>query len=354
MPTRWVIGLASGSAGEGADAALLDLQGAGLELHPRTGPRRSSAVPGRTARGPAPGRLRLVRRQAAEPAAPAGLGETFAAAARQPSPTAPALACPRPAHRLSRPHRLARPRGTVPLRAAARDGGRRRRAHPASRWSSDFAARPGGRRPGRAAGGAGRLSAVPPSRGEPQPCCTWADWRGSSYLPAGCRMHEVIGFEAGPCNGLLDALMRQLTERPRNATTPAASTRSRGAASSRCCSDARLAHPGLQRRPPRACRDQPFGEEFARQAVSMRQHEGRLHDLLCTAATLRRPGHRHVAAIFAGGANSPSAAVGRRGGAERTTVAPPRTARGTTPGRTDASASRPTPASRSPRGCWRR
>ena len=31
------------------------------------------------------------------------------------------------------------------------------------------------------------------------------------YLPANCRIHEIGGFEAGPCNVLLDALMRHLT-----------------------------------------------------------------------------------------------------------------------------------------------
>ena len=31
------------------------------------------------------------------------------------------------------------------------------------------------------------------------------------YLPAGGDWRRVLGFEAGPCNVLLDALMRQLT-----------------------------------------------------------------------------------------------------------------------------------------------
>ena len=32
MPTRLVIGLASGSSGDGVDAALVEMQGAGLEM----------------------------------------------------------------------------------------------------------------------------------------------------------------------------------------------------------------------------------------------------------------------------------------------------------------------------------
>src|SRR5262245_44135679 len=35
MPQRWIIGLASGSAADGVDAALLDLQGVGLDLRLR-------------------------------------------------------------------------------------------------------------------------------------------------------------------------------------------------------------------------------------------------------------------------------------------------------------------------------
>ena len=35
MPTRWVIGLTSGSSGDGVDAALVELQGVGLELRSR-------------------------------------------------------------------------------------------------------------------------------------------------------------------------------------------------------------------------------------------------------------------------------------------------------------------------------
>ena len=42
---------------------------------------------------------------------------------------------------------------------------------------------------------------------------TWAPrWTRARllYLPAGCRLHEVSGFEAGPCSAFLDTLMRQV------------------------------------------------------------------------------------------------------------------------------------------------
>ena len=45
MPTRWVIGLASGSSGDGVDAALVESQGVGLELRPRLLQRLHQAFP---------------------------------------------------------------------------------------------------------------------------------------------------------------------------------------------------------------------------------------------------------------------------------------------------------------------
>src|SRR5205807_4136166 len=35
MPIRWIIGICSGSGGEAVDAALLEVQGVGLEMHAR-------------------------------------------------------------------------------------------------------------------------------------------------------------------------------------------------------------------------------------------------------------------------------------------------------------------------------
>jgi anhydro-N-acetylmuramic acid kinase len=82
MSTRWVIGLASGSGGEGVDAALVELEGAGLELRARLvnscrqpfGPELREMV--RSGCGPQPvevSQVALLHRL---------LGETFAAAAR--------------------------------------------------------------------------------------------------------------------------------------------------------------------------------------------------------------------------------------------------------------------------------
>jgi anhydro-N-acetylmuramic acid kinase len=102
------------------------------------------------------------------------------------------------------------------------------------------------------------------------------------FVPAGCRIHEVIGFEAGPCNLLLDTLMGHLTG-GRESFDPGGKHAVQGK-----CLDALLqswlAHPYLQRRPPKSLPRYLFGDDFAAQAVGqVRQLGGSLHDLLCTA-----------------------------------------------------------------------
>src|SRR5581483_3361097 len=102
------------------------------------------------------------------------------------------------------------------------------------------------------------------------------------YLPANCRIHEIVGFEAGPCNVLLDSLMRQLTG-GKESYTPGGKHAVQGR-----CIDALLRRwllpPYLQKRPPKSLPRHAFGEEFAFQAVQQaRQMHWPLHDLLCTA-----------------------------------------------------------------------
>src|SRR5215831_18224856 len=82
MALRWIIGLASGSSADGVDAALVELEGAGLDvrlrqvqgLHQPYGPDLRDWI--RRASGPAPCEVRQVSRLHRL------LGETFAAAAR--------------------------------------------------------------------------------------------------------------------------------------------------------------------------------------------------------------------------------------------------------------------------------
>jgi anhydro-N-acetylmuramic acid kinase len=102
------------------------------------------------------------------------------------------------------------------------------------------------------------------------------------FLPVNCRLHEVVGFEAAPCNLLLDGLMRHLTHGREHYDAGG-----KHAVQGKCIEallEQWLAHPLLQQRPPRSLPRQAFGEEFAAQAVSQaRQLNGGLHDLLCTA-----------------------------------------------------------------------
>src|SRR5262245_52462341 len=83
MSTRWVIGLASGASADGVDAALLEVEGAGLELRARVAQAHYQPY-GRD--------LRTLVQEASGPRAIASrqivllhrlLGETMAAAARQ-------------------------------------------------------------------------------------------------------------------------------------------------------------------------------------------------------------------------------------------------------------------------------
>jgi anhydro-N-acetylmuramic acid kinase len=102
------------------------------------------------------------------------------------------------------------------------------------------------------------------------------------FLPAQCRLPEVIGFEAGPCSALLDALMRQLTN-GREAFDPGG----RHAVQGRCLEPLLaewLSHPYFARRPPKSLPRQTFAGTFAVEAVRRtRELGGGLHDLLCTA-----------------------------------------------------------------------
>jgi anhydro-N-acetylmuramic acid kinase len=102
------------------------------------------------------------------------------------------------------------------------------------------------------------------------------------FLPAGGRPADVIGFEVGPCSVLLDALMRQLT-----GGRESFDAGGKHAVQGKCIEPLLrdwLAHPALQRRPPRCVPVQEFGDDFAARVLSeARTHQAGPHDLLCTA-----------------------------------------------------------------------
>jgi anhydro-N-acetylmuramic acid kinase len=281
VTTRWIIGLASGSSADGIDAALLETVGVGLDLRVRLV--HTLAQPyGKELRdlilraiGPGPCDARqfaLLHRL---------LGETFAAAARQVADRASfslqrvqCIGCP--GHTIWHD-----PEGRFPATL-----GLGMAAVVAERTGvttvSDFRARDV------VAGGQGvPLGALAdyllfrhPS--ENRLLLHLGGLARVVWLPANCRIPEIVGFEAGPCNGLLDALMRQLTG-GREAYDPGGKHAVQGR-----CIDALLqrwlGHPYLQKRPPKSLPRHAFGEEFAVQAVQQaRQMQWPLHDLLCTA-----------------------------------------------------------------------
>jgi anhydro-N-acetylmuramic acid kinase len=279
--TRWIIGLASGSSADGVDAALLEVEGIGLDLrvrlahalHQPYGKELRDLILRAVGAGPCDARqLALLHRL---------LGETFAAAARQ--------VADRASFSLARVQCVGCPGHTVwhdPDGRFPATLGLGMAAVVAERTGitavSDFRARDV------VAGGQGvPLGALADyllfrHPGEDRVLVHLGGLARVVYLPANCRIHQIVGFEAGPCNVLLDALMRQLTG-GKEAYDPGGKHAVQGR-----CIDALLqrwlAHPYLQKRPPKSLPRQAFGEEFASQAVRQaRESHWPLHDLLCTA-----------------------------------------------------------------------
>jgi anhydro-N-acetylmuramic acid kinase len=281
MTTRWLIGLASGSSVDGVDAALIEIEGVGLEL--RAGLMHALHYP-------YPRDLReLILRTGAPGAAAVKqaslvhrlLGETFAAAARQVADQASfslqkvqCIGCP--GHTVWH-----EPEGRFPSTL-----GLGMAAVVAERTGvttvSDFRTRD------MAAGGQGvPLAALADYllfRHLPQ-ALALVHLGGLAtvvYLPGTGRPQDVIGFEAGPCNVLLDGLMCQLS-----GGRETFDAGGKHAVQGRCIEpllERWLGHPYLQRRPPKSLARQGFGEEFVTQAVQLaRQMNWSLHDLLCTA-----------------------------------------------------------------------
>jgi len=105
------------------------------------------------------------------------------------------------------------------------------------------------------------------------------------FLPAGSRVSTVIGFEVGPCNRLLDALVYHGT-RGKEASDHGGKRAVQGR-----CLEALLArwleHPHLTRRPPKTVHNEAFGKSFLLAVFdAARQLNAGLTDLLCTATHL--------------------------------------------------------------------
>lgn len=281
MTPRWLIGLASGSSADGVDAALMELEGVGLDLHVRQvqglhqpyGQELRALI--RRISTSAPCEIRqvsLLHRL---------LGETFAAAARTVADHASlslqrvqCIGCP--GHTIWHDSEGRFP-STLGLGMAAVVAERC-----GVTTVSDFRSRDV------AAGGQGvPLAALTDYLlfRHPRETRLLIHLGGLARIvlvPAGCRIHEVLGFEASPCNVLLDALMGHLTG-GKASFDPGGKHAVQGK-----CIDTLLQnwlhHPYLQRRPPKALPRHLFGDDFATAAVQqVRQAGGSLHDLLCTA-----------------------------------------------------------------------
>jgi anhydro-N-acetylmuramic acid kinase len=281
MSKRWIIGLASRSSGEGVEAALVEAEGAGLNLQTRLLYSFHQPLAGELREllnhfGPAASlevrKVSLLHRV---------MGETFAGAARQVADRASfslqnvcCIGCPGhmvwqdPEGRF--PSTLELGMATV---VAERTG---------VTTVSDFRTRD------LVAGGQGApLSALADYLlfRHPHENRILIHLGGTAsliYLPANGKVHDVLGFEAGPCNRLLDELTRQMTG-GRESYDPGG----KHAVQGRCVEsllEQWCSSPYLKRRPPKTMSRHGLGEDLVSQAVQLAR-EGRcqLHDLLCTA-----------------------------------------------------------------------
>jgi anhydro-N-acetylmuramic acid kinase len=281
MPTRWIIGLASGSSADEVDAALLEVEGVGLELRPRLvgslhqpyGPDLKDLI--RRVSGSAPCEIRevsLLHRL---------LGESFAAAARAVADQASlslqqvqVIGCP--GHTVWHDSEGRFP-STLPLGMAAVVAERC-----GVTTVSDFRCRDV------AAGGQGvPLAALTDyllfrSPRESRVLLHLGATARVVFLPAGGRPSDATGFEAGPCNVLLDAMMRNLTSG--RAEFDAGGKHAVQGKCVESLAQTWLAQPYFSRRPPKCLPRHLFGEDFAAEALQQaRENHIGLHDLLCTA-----------------------------------------------------------------------
>jgi anhydro-N-acetylmuramic acid kinase len=101
-------------------------------------------------------------------------------------------------------------------------------------------------------------------------------------LPASAAPKDLVGFQAAPCCLLLDAFMQHLT----NGREPY-DVGGKHAVQGQCIEallERWLGHPVLLRRPPKTISRKDFGVEFVEQAIAAaRQTQRTLHDVLCTA-----------------------------------------------------------------------
>ena len=126
-----------------------------------------------------------------------------------------------------------------------------------------------------------------------------------TWLPRGGGLQDVVAFDVGPCNLLLDGLMAQATHGQRAIDR-------NGAVAARGCKrdvlvNELLRHPFFARRPPKSTGREAFGERYVRRVRRVAtRHNLSLEDTLASACasiarTIRESGPWAVDEVLAGG-----------------------------------------------------
>lgn len=105
-----------------------------------------------------------------------------------------------------------------------------------------------------------------------------------TYLTAGGRPDDVVAFDTGPGNMVVDELVRRATVGRRSMDRGGRRAAS-GTVDDRLL-NRWLRHPFLRRRPPRSCGREQFGTAFVNQTVKPRDLTKRPNDLIATATAL--------------------------------------------------------------------
>ncbi len=108
-----------------------------------------------------------------------------------------------------------------------------------------------------------------------------------TVIPAGAAPRDVIAFDTGPGNMLIDALVRHLS-RGRQAFDRNARMARRGALVPSLLQKL-LAHPYFQQPPPKTCGREQFGETFAQRVIQFGRASKAMPESLVRTATLLTP-----------------------------------------------------------------
>ncbi len=126
-----------------------------------------------------------------------------------------------------------------------------------------------------------------------------------TYLPRGGSLADVVAFDVGPCNLLLDGLITRATQGQRRMDRNG-SLAARGHAQD-VLVHALLRHPFFARRPPKSTGREEFGERYIRHVwQAAARHHLSLEDILASscagiARTLRQSGPWTIDEVMVGG-----------------------------------------------------